>query len=77
MYPEPGPVRAVDQRITRYSFSPMRLKIHSAVRVWFAISRQVTRDGRGDVSDVLSTDRCIVALSVSTRFVESGEKTRA
>src|SRR5450759_4119639 len=44
MYPEPGPVRAVDQRITRYSFSPMRLKIHSAVRVWFAISRQVTRD---------------------------------
>jgi hypothetical protein len=44
MYPEPGPVRAVDQRITRYSFSPMRLKIHSAVRVWFAISRQVTQD---------------------------------
>jgi hypothetical protein len=44
MYPEPGPVRAVDQRIIRYSFSPMRLKIHSAVRVWFAISRQVTRD---------------------------------
>jgi len=44
MCPEPGPVRAVDQRITRYSFSPMRLKIHSAVRVWFAISRQVKRD---------------------------------
>jgi hypothetical protein len=41
------PVRAVDQRITRYSFSPMRLKIHSAVRVWFSISRQVTRDTLG------------------------------